>query len=165
MIGGGKEGLWQLAEKLLEEYSDIMHAGCLQGLASIDLSLQTYGTVNATSAHGLQTPSTDGKSKDRGWHRHRCPWSTMECSQPAAWTTNKSLLVASNAKAFPGRPTNSGSTLPRAAHLNSDVIGRHQCITLHSESAPASPVMRPTPRLCPAFLPSTTSIPAPTNPP
>ena len=38
------------------------------------------------------------------------PWSTMECSQPAAWTTNRSLLVASRARPFqedrpiPARP-------------------------------------------------------------
>ena len=37
------------------------------------------------------------------------PWSTMECSQLDAWTTNRSLLLASCVKAFPGRPTNSGS--------------------------------------------------------
>ena len=29
-----------------------------------------------------------------------CPWSTMECSQPAAWTTNRSLLVASRVRPF-----------------------------------------------------------------
>ena len=28
------------------------------------------------------------------------PWSTMECSQPAAWTTNRSLLVASRVRPF-----------------------------------------------------------------
>ena len=39
-----------------------------------------------------------------------CPWSTMECSQPAAWTTNRSLLVASRVRPFqedrpiPARP-------------------------------------------------------------
>ena len=27
-------------------------------------------------------------------------WSTMECNQPTAWTTNRSLLVASPARAF-----------------------------------------------------------------
>ena len=38
------------------------------------------------------------------------PWNTMECSQPAAWTTNRSLLVASRVRPFqedrpiPARP-------------------------------------------------------------
>ena len=38
------------------------------------------------------------------------PWNTMECSQPAAWTTNRSLLVASRVRHFqedlpiPARP-------------------------------------------------------------
>ena len=50
--------------------------------------------------------------------------------------------MASRAKTFPGRPTNSSSTLPRAAHLDSGVVGRHQCITSHSGSAPASPDMK-----------------------
>ena len=69
------------------------------------------------------------------------PWSTMECSQPSAWITNRSLLVTSRAKAFPGRRTNAGSTLPGAAHLEGGVIVCHQCITSHSGSAPASPDM------------------------
>ena len=51
----------------------------------------------------------------------------MECSKPTAWTTNRSLLVASLAKAFPGRPTNSDSTLPRAVHLEGCVNRSHQC--------------------------------------
>ena len=84
--------------------------------------------------------------------------STMECSQSAAWTTNWTLLVASRAKAFPGRQTNSDLTLPRAAHLDDSVIGSHQCITSHSGNAPSSSNMRPPPSL------STTSIPAPTQP-
>ena len=33
-------------------------------------------------------------------------------------------------KAFLGRPTNSGSTLPRAVHLYGSVIGCHQCISV-----------------------------------
>ena len=69
----------------------------------------------------------------------------MVCSQPAACTTNPSLLVTSCAKAIPGRPTNSDTTLPRTAHLDSGVIGCHQCITSHSGSVPAFPDMRPTP--------------------
>ena len=87
-------------------------------------------------------------------------WSTMECKQPAVWTTNRSLLVASRAKAFPGRPTNSDSNLPRAVQLDGGVIGCHQCITSHLECAPT--YEQPT-WLCPACLPSTTSIPAPTQ--
>ena len=94
----------------------------------------------------------------------RRSWSTMECSQPAAWTTNRSLLVASRARAFPVRQTNSGSTLPRAAHLDGYVIGCHQCVISHWGCAPASPDQRPTPWLCPACIPSTTSIPAPIPP-
>ena len=92
------------------------------------------------------------------------PWSTMECSQQAAWKTNRSLLVAPRVKAFPGRPTNSGFILPRAAHLEGGVIGSHQCMTSHSGSAPASPDMRQPPRHCPACIPSITSIPTPPNP-
>ena len=57
----------------------------------------------------------------------KCPWSTMECSQPAKCTTNRSLHVASRTKAFPRRPTNSGSTLPTTAHLEGSVIGCHRC--------------------------------------
>ena len=70
--------------------------------------------------------------------------STMECSQPAAWATNRSLHVASHAKAIPWRPTNSCSTIPRAAHLDGSVIGCRQCITTKSGSAPAALDMRPT---------------------
>ena len=84
-----------------------------------------------------------------------CLWSTMECSQPAAWTTNRSLLlVASRAKAFPMFPV----------LRPSGVIGCHQCITSHSGNAPASPDIQPTPLLCPVCISSTTSIPAPTKP-
>ena len=70
---------------------------------------------------------------------------SMECSQPGAWTTNRSFLVESGVKAFPRRPTNSGSTLPKAAHLDGGVIACHQCITSHLGCAPASPDMRPNP--------------------
>ena len=87
-----------------------------------------------------------------------CPWSTLECSQPAACPTNRSLLVA-----FTGRPTNSCSTLHRAGHLEFGVIGCHHCITSHSGTAPASSDMRPNPRLCPECIPPTTSIPATTQ--
>ena len=70
------------------------------------------------------------------------PWSTMKCSQLAAWTTNRSLHVASSVKAFPGRQAKTGSTLPRAAHLDDDVIGCQQCITSHSGNTPAYPDMQ-----------------------
>ena len=33
-------------------------------------------------------------------------WSTMECSQPVAWTSNRILLEASRVKAISRRPTN-----------------------------------------------------------
>ena len=70
------------------------------------------------------------------------PWSTMECSQPAAWTTNRRLLMAPSVNAIQGRLTNVGTTLPRTAHRDSGVIGCHQClhITLRKCSG-----MRPTP--------------------
>ena len=51
--------------------------------------------------------------------RLRC---NKECSQSAAWTTNQSLHVASCVEAFPRRPTNSCTTLPRAAHQEGGVI-------------------------------------------
>ena len=88
----------------------------------------------------------------------------MECSQSAAWTTNWSLHMTFRAKAFPGRPINSGSTQPGAAHLNGGVIEHHQCITPHSGNTPASPDIQPTTWLCTACIPSTTSISAPTQP-
>ena len=75
--------------------------------------LHTETTVN--TVHSIQ--------KQHHQH-HQRPWSTMEDSQPAAWTTNRSLHVVSHAKSFPGRrPTNSDSTLPRAMHLEGGVIG------------------------------------------
>ena len=64
------------------------------------------------------------------------PWSTMACSQSAAWTSNWSLPVASRAKAFPGRQINSDSTLPRAVHLDGGVIGCHQCLPLALGKSP-----------------------------
>ena len=67
-----------------------------------------------------------------GWlqHHNGSPWSNMKCSQPTAWTTNRSLLVASRVKDFHERQTNSGSTLHRAAQLKGSVIGRHQRLHL-----------------------------------
>ena len=71
------------------------------------------------------------------------------------------VLVASSVKAFPGRSTNSGSTLSMAAHLEGGVIS---VFTSHMRSALASPHMLPTPWLCPICIPSITSIPAPIQP-
>ena len=67
------------------------------------------------------------------------PWSTMECSEPAAWAMNQSLLVASSLKVIP-RTLN----LQEAVHQDGSVIGCHQCITSHSGSVPASPDIRAT---------------------
>ena len=89
--------------------------------------------------------------------------STIECSQLAAWTTNRSLVVISRVYAFPGRTTNSGSTIARAAHLDGGVIECHKCTTSHSGSASTSLDMRLTP-LALSRMPLTTSIPAPTQP-
>ena len=55
---------------------------------------------------------------------------SMQCSLLAAWTTNRSLLVASCVKAFPGRPTNSDSTIPSTVHLDGGAIACNQCIHL-----------------------------------
>ena len=73
---------------------------------------------------------------------HMCPWSTMVCSQPAAWTLNLSLLVASCVKAFPVGPT------------------------LHLGSTLASLNMQPTPHgfIPHSYRPPPQSLPAP-NPP
>ena len=81
------------------------------------------------------------------------PWSTIECSQPATWTTSRSPLVTSRTQAFPGRPTNSDWTLPTDAHLDGGVIECHLSITSHSGSAPASPDMRLTPLALSRMLP------------
>ena len=87
----------------------------------------------------------------------------MDRSLPAAWTTNRSLIVASRVKAFLGRPTNSDSTLPNATHLDGGVIGRHQCITSQSESVPANRHATILMALS-TCIPSTTFIPAPAQP-
>ena len=81
----------------------------------------------------------------RCMQQHPRPWGTMECSQPAAWTTNRTLLVVPHVMAFPGRPTNSDTTLRRAAQPEGGAIRCRYCIAAHSRSAPASPDMRPTP--------------------
>ena len=117
-----------------------------------------------------QTATYYAKITQAVMHVHRAqltqhqphPWRTMECSQPAAWTTNRSLHTASRAKALPGTPTNSGSTLLRAAHRDGGVIACHQCITSHTGSAPASPDMRPNP---PGFVPHAYLPPPPSLPP
>ena len=88
----------------------------------------------------------------------------MECSQSAAWTTNRSLPLEFRVKAFPRRPTQSGSTIPRAAHLDDGVIGSHQC--LHVAPGKCSDICQHATKpfwFCPTCLPSTTSIPAPTQ--
>ena len=73
--------------------------------------------------------------------------------------------MASHIKAFPGRLINSGSTVPRAAHLEGGVIGCHQYVNLAlwkifiiyrqvtNSSWP-----------CPACLPTTISLHDPTQP-
>ena len=92
------------------------------------------------------------------------PWSTMECSQPAAWTTNQSLLVASRVRPFQEDrpiPTRPYPELRTWMVVRSGVIS---VFSTHSGNAPASPDIRPTTWLCPACLPSTNSVPAPIQP-
>ena len=97
-------------------------------------------------------------------NNNMCPWSTMECSQPAAWTTNRSLLVASCVRPFqedrpiPNRPY---PELRTWMAVRSSVIS---VFPTHSGNAPASPDIRPTTWLCPACLASTNSIPVPIQP-
>ena len=92
------------------------------------------------------------------------PWSTMECSQPAAWSKNRSLLVASRVWPFqkdrpiPARPY---PILRTWMVVRSGVIS---VFPTHSGNAQASTDIRPTTWLCPACLPSTNSIPAPIHP-
>ena len=92
------------------------------------------------------------------------PWSTMECSQPAAWTTNWSLLVASRVRPFQEDrpiPTRPYPELRTWMVVRSGVIS---VFPTHSGNAPASPDIRPTTWLWPACLPSTNSMPAPIKP-
>ena len=100
------------------------------------------------------------------YYRHSTgrPWITMECSQPVAWTKNRSLLVASRVRPFqedrpiPARPYQ---------ELRTRMVVRSGVISVfptHSGNAPASPDIRPTTWLCPACLPSINSIPAPIQP-
>ena len=64
-------------------------------------------------------------------------------------------------KAFPGRLTNSGSTLPRTAHLDGGVIG---IISLSSRTRNVLWHLLTCDYACPACLPNTSSIPAPIQP-
>ena len=66
--------------------------------------------------------------------------------------------------AFPGRPTNSVSTPPRAAHMEGGVIGCYQFITTLYGSAPSSSNIPPTPGFDPHIYqpsPSPRSAPSP----
>ena len=78
----------------------------------------------------IRVASLAYKSAFCSQRRQQRPCSTIECSQAAAWTTNRSLLVASRVKAFPASPTNSGWTQPRAVHLDGGAIGCNQCVHL-----------------------------------
>ena len=87
---------------------------------------------------------------------------TMECSQPDAWTTNRSLFVAFHVKACPGRPINSGSTLPRAAYLDGGVISvspHNWEMFLHLPTCVQPPGFVPH-----AYHPSLALLPLPTSP-
>ena len=87
------------------------------------------------------------------------PWNTMECRQAVAWTISRSLLLASSVKALTRRSTNSGSTLPRAAHQESGSAECNKC--LHLALGKCSGISRhatnPS-RHCLACLPTTTFI-------
>ena len=54
-------------------------------------------------------------------------WTNSSAGHMAAWTKNRSLQEASRIKVFSGSPTNSGTTQPRAEHLESGVIGYRPC--------------------------------------
>ena len=116
--------------------------------------------------HALCLSTVTGKKRNSHKYRARTvrPWSTMECSQPAAWTTKRSLLVASRVRPFqedrpiPARPYPELSTW---MVVRSGVIS---VFPTHSGNAPTSPDIRPTTYLCPECLPNTSSIPAPIQP-
>ena len=57
-------------------------------------------------------------------------WSTMECSQPVAWTSHWSLPIVSNIKAFHERSTISGLTLPRTVHLDDTMCDTVSSVSL-----------------------------------
>ena len=89
-----------------------------------------------------------------------------QCVRGASWSAANHLLrqqIGAISWRPMLRPTNSGSTLPRPAHLDGDMIEWHQGITSHSGCAPAYLDKRPTPWFRPACIPCTTSIPAPTQ--
>ena len=89
------------------------------------------------------------------------PWTTMECSQLGAWKMNRSLIMASHGKVFTGKMTNASSTLPRAAHLEGDVIECHQCLhlALWKCSSISRHVTNP-----PSFVPNAYKSPPPSSP-
>ena len=55
------------------------------------------------------------------------PWSTMECSQMAAWTSNQRRQVASSVKAFCERPTNPTRLCLEIRPWKATVFFSHQC--------------------------------------
>ena len=87
-------------------------------MISNDIELSTSFTANRHEIHTKDLYSTQLLSQGMWsiYANFSCftrvlrPWSTIECSQPAAWTTNRSLLVASRARLFqevrpiPARP-------------------------------------------------------------
>ena len=50
-------------------------------------------------------------------------WRTIECSQLAAWSTNRSQLAATRAMTYTGGHTISGSILSKAVHMEGCLIG------------------------------------------
>ena len=118
---------------------------------------QAHFTRVIQSGTHFTAESTYGAVLLLQWRQQQArPWSTIECSQPAAWTINQSLHVVSRVRAFPGWSTYSGSTIPISALLDSGVIACHLCIISHSGNC--SGISR---HFC-AFMPFATSIPAPT---
>ena len=82
----------------------------------------------------------------------------MYCSQPAAWTTNRSLLVASCVRPFQENRPIPAQPYPE---LRTWMVVRSGVISVfptNSGNAPASPDIRPTTWLCNACLPSTNSM-------
>ena len=123
---------------------------------------------NQTTLHRWQrtceSPAQQAHINHSRWKSPR-PWSTMECSQPAAWTSNRSLLLASRVRPFQeDRPI---SARPYR-ELRTWMVMRSGVISVfptHSENAPASPDIRPTTWFVPhAYQAPTPSLP-PSNPP
>ena len=93
------------------------------------------------------------------------PWSAIERSQPAAWTTNLNILVASRVKAFPKRPTNTGSTIHKVVHLEGGIIWCQQFLLLALGKCSSIFRLATNPsRFCLVYLLTTTSIPDPIQP-